>query len=65
MHPPWRWSGSSGTGFDSQSVVHGTPELLLAPEIPFGRLDGYVAEEELDLFEFTAREVTEPRTRAT
>jgi len=28
MHPPWPWSGSSGTGFDSQSVVYGNPELL-------------------------------------
>jgi hypothetical protein len=26
-HPPWRWSESSGTGFDSQSVVHGNVVL--------------------------------------
>jgi len=36
MHPPWRWSGSSGTGFDSQSVVYGNPELLLASEVALG-----------------------------
>jgi hypothetical protein len=28
--------------------------LLLATEVPLGRLDGNVAEHELDLFQFTA-----------
>jgi hypothetical protein len=59
MHPPWGWSGSSGTGFDSQSVVHGNPELLLASEVAFGCLDGDVAEQELDLIQFTAGEMAE------
>ena len=59
MHPPWRWSGSSGTGFDSQSVVYGNPELLLASEVAFGCLDGDVAEQELDLIQFTAGEMAE------
>ena len=59
MHPPWPWSGSSGTGFDSQSVVYGNPELLLASKVAFGCLDGDVAEQELDLIQFTAGEMTE------
>ena len=59
MHPPWRWSGSSGTGFDSQSVVYGNPELLLASEVAFGCLDGDVAEQELDLIQFTTGEMAE------
>src|SRR3954451_6424247 len=49
MHPPWRWSGSSGIGFDSQSVVHGNPELLLASKIALRCLDGDVSKQELDL----------------
>jgi hypothetical protein len=59
MHPPWPWSGSSGTGFDSQSVVYGNPELLLASKVAFGCLDGDVAEQELDLIQFTAGEMAE------
>src|SRR5216684_1426354 len=39
IHRPWRWSGSSGTGFESQSVVYGNPELLLASEVAFGCLE--------------------------
>jgi hypothetical protein len=31
-------------------IVHGVPEPLLATEVPLGRLDGNVAEQELDLF---------------
>ena len=50
---------SSGIGFDSQSVVHGNPELLLASEVALRRLDGDVAEQELDLIQFATREVAE------
>lgn len=55
--PPWRWSGSSGIGFDSQSVVHGNPELSLASEIALRRVDGDASEQGLDLIEFATREV--------
>ncbi len=41
----WRWSGSSSIGFDSQSVVDGNSELLLASEVALGRLNGDVAEQ--------------------
>jgi hypothetical protein len=57
--PPSRASGSSGIGFDSQSVVHRNSELLLASEIALGRLDGDVAEQKLDLIQFATREVAE------
>ena len=58
-HPPWRWAGSSGIGFDSQSVVHGNPELPLASKVSLRYLDGDVSEQELDLIQFVAREVAE------
>jgi hypothetical protein len=38
--------------------------LHLASEIALGRLDGYVAEQKLDLIQFTAREVAETGTGA-
>jgi hypothetical protein len=63
-HPPRRRSASSGIGFDSQSVVHRNPELLLASEVALGRLDGDVAEQELDLIQFAARDVAKPRAGA-
>jgi hypothetical protein len=59
-HPPWRRSASSGIGFDSQSVVHRNPELLLASELALGRLDGDVAEQELDLIQLATRDVAKP-----
>jgi hypothetical protein len=31
-------------------MIHGVPKPLLATEVPLGRLDGNVAEQELDLF---------------
>jgi hypothetical protein len=52
-------TASRGIRFDSQSVVDGTSELLLASERPLSRLDGDVPEQELDLIQFAAREVAE------
>jgi hypothetical protein len=40
--------------FDSDPVVHGDSKLLLTAEVMFGRLDGHVTEQELDLVELTA-----------
>ena len=42
--PPWRWRRSSVTRFNSQSVIHCNPELLLASKVALRRLDGDVAE---------------------
>jgi hypothetical protein len=53
-HPPWRHSWSSGIRFDTQSVVHGNPQLLLASKVALRRLDGDVAEHELNLIQFAA-----------
>jgi hypothetical protein len=50
---------SRGVGFDSQSVIHGYAELRLASEVAFCRLNRDVAEQELDLIQFAAREMTE------
>ena len=61
-HPPRRRCRSSKIWFDSQPVVHGNPKLLLASEVALCRLDGNVAEQELDLVEFAAREVAQTRT---
>jgi hypothetical protein len=36
----------------AHGVVHGASELLLAPEVSLGRLDGHVAEREMNLVEF-------------
>ena len=44
---------SSNIGFDSQSVVHGNSELLLASEIAFGCLHGYMSQQELNLVELS------------
>jgi len=53
-HPPWRQARSSGIRFDSQSVVHGRRSFCFASEVALRRLDGDVAEQELDLIQFTA-----------
>src|SRR5579863_10443294 len=45
---------------DSDAVVQGIPDLLLATKVSFGRLNRDVPEEELNLFEFTAGHVAEP-----
>jgi hypothetical protein len=60
--PAWRSHRSSGIGFDSQSVVHRNPELLLASKIALRCLDGDVSEQELDLIEFATLEVAETGT---
>ena len=56
--PVW----SSCVRFDSQSVVHGNPEFLLGSEQALRRLDGDVAQQELDLVEFAAGQVAQTGT---
>ena len=41
-------------GFDAHLVVHSKSELLLAAEVNFRRLDGYVTEKELDLVQLAS-----------
>jgi hypothetical protein len=45
-------------------IVHGIPQSLFAAQIPFGRLDTDVPEQELNLFEFSPGLVTEARACA-
>jgi hypothetical protein len=40
-------------------IVHRDSELLFASEVALSRLDGDVAEQELNLIEFAAREVAQ------
>src|SRR5688500_7436467 len=61
---PWRRFASRDVGFDSQSVVHGSPELLLASEVALCRLNRDVPEQELNLVQFATREMAETGTRA-
>jgi hypothetical protein len=52
----------STLGFDADPVVDSVSNSLLAPEMPFGRLNGNVPEEELNLFQFATRRMTQPST---
>lgn len=45
-------------------VIHGSPQALLAAQIPLGRLDRNVPQQELDLLKLPAGGVAKPRTRA-
>ena len=47
-----------------QSVIHRLSQSLLAPQVFFCRLYGYMAEQELDLLQFATRLMTEPGTRS-
>lgn len=58
-------SRSRRIGLDPKPVVHGVPELLLAAEVAFGRLNRHVAQQELNLVEFAAGQVAEPGARTT
>jgi hypothetical protein len=49
--------------FDSKFVVHGVAELLFATQVTLRGLDGDVAQQELNLVEFAASQMTEPGAR--
>ena len=53
-----------GSRFDPDLVIHGASQLLLTAEVMLGRLDGHMPEQELDLVEFTAGQMTEAGTCA-
>jgi hypothetical protein len=48
--------------FNSNLVVYGFSQTLLAAKILFGGLHGHVAQQELNLFEFASRRVTQTGT---
>lgn len=43
--------------FDTDSVIHGRADALLAAEVSFGGLDGYVAQQKLNLLQFSSGRV--------
>jgi len=45
---------------ERESIVHGTGQILLAADVSLGGLDRGVPQQELDLFQFAARGVTQP-----
>jgi hypothetical protein len=47
-------SGRSYVRHDPEPVVHRVTQTLLAAQIPLGGLDGDMAEQELNLFQFAA-----------
>ena len=47
---------------NSDFVVHSEPELLLATEVMFRRLDRYVTEKELNLVELAAGQMAKTCT---
>ena len=49
-------------GFDPDSIIDGGPDALLAAEISLCRLDRNVAQQELNLLQFSSRYVAQPRT---
>ena len=50
--------------FNTDAVVHGSANPLLAAEIAFSCLHGNVTEKELDLFQFSTRSMAQLRARA-
>lgn len=56
---------SRGVRLDAEPIVDGAPEPPFASQVPLRHLDGDVAQEKLELLEFAARQVTEPRARTT
>ena len=47
--------------FDTDEIVHGSTDSLLAAEIAFGCLHGYMPEQELNLIQFAAGEMAKTR----
>src|SRR3974377_440691 len=50
---------------NAEAVIDSVPMLLLAPEVPFCRLDRDVPEQELDLIQFAAGQMAQTGTGAT
>jgi len=50
--------------FEADFVIYGVAESLFAAEVSFGRLDAHMAKQELNLFKFPTRFMTETRACA-
>src|SRR5437660_57152 len=58
-------SPSSKLGLDADSVIHRGLNSLFAANMEFCGLNCIVSQKKLDLFQFSDRNVAEPRARAT
>jgi hypothetical protein len=56
---------SRGLRFQANPVIDRVPQALFAPKVSLSRLDGHMAEEKLDLFEFASSLVAESGTGST
>jgi hypothetical protein len=59
------WGQRASGVFQAEVVVDCMMEFLLAAQITLGRLNRGVAEEELDLLQFSTRQMTQPGAGAT
>lgn len=62
--PPPHTSSTGCFRLDAHPVIDGVAQLLLASEVALGGLDRDVPEQELDLIQFAAGQVAEPRASA-
>jgi hypothetical protein len=60
----WYPCCTTGSRRKWQTVIDSTSELLFARDVSFRCLNGCMAEQKLDLLQFTARNVAQARTRA-
>jgi hypothetical protein len=56
---------SSTHRLDTNAIIHGTSDSLFAAKVSLGRLDRDVAEQELDLFQFSSCRITKACTCST
>ena len=59
-----RFRSAARFRLDAHPVVDSVAKFLLASEVPLGGLDGDMAKQKLDLIQFTAGEMAEPRAGA-
>jgi hypothetical protein len=51
------------SGLNPELIIHSMPEPLLAAQVFFCRLDGYMPKEKLNLLQFTSRIMAEASAR--
>ena len=57
-NPPLEHGSHRRTGLDPEPIIDGTPQFLFASQVAFRRLNRNVPQEELDLIEFAAGQMT-------
>ena len=51
---------ASNNGLNAELIIHGVSESLLASQVFLSRLNRYMAEKKLDLFQFASGVMTQP-----